>query len=104
MNDPFLAEQARNLVARREVAHERSPSGRIRAIYQLVHGRAATADELSLALRFIEEQMYSMSVRLSAGGEGESPFRSRPARTKASTAVSGQRVFFTAGTGRSRGS
>ena len=56
MNDPFMAEQARNLVARREVANERSPSRRIEAIYRLVFGRAATADELSLALRFIEEQ------------------------------------------------
>ena len=56
MNDPFMAEQARALVARREVAQEQSPSMRIQAIYQLVLGRRATADELSLALRFVEEQ------------------------------------------------
>jgi hypothetical protein len=56
MNDPFMAEQARNLAARREVANEKSSSKRINLIYQLVFGRAATAGELSLALRFIEEQ------------------------------------------------
>jgi len=56
MNDPFMAEQARTLTARPEVANERSTSKRIQAIYRLVLGRAATADELSLARRFIEEQ------------------------------------------------
>jgi hypothetical protein len=70
MNDPFMAEQARALVARREVADERSPSGRIQVIYRLVFGRAATADELSLALRFIEEQMNDLA-----------PNRSRPSQT-----------------------
>jgi hypothetical protein len=61
MNDPFMAEQARALVARREVAHEQSPSRRIQSIYQLVFGRAPTADELSLALRFVEEQGSSVA-------------------------------------------
>jgi hypothetical protein len=61
MNDPFMAEQARTLAARREVVGERSPSSRIQAIYRLVFGRAATADELSLALRFIEEQTEGLA-------------------------------------------
>jgi hypothetical protein len=57
MNDPFMAEQARHLVARQEVANEKSSSKRINLIiYRLVFGRAATANELSLALSFIEEQ------------------------------------------------
>jgi hypothetical protein len=55
MNDPFMAEQARNLVARPEVANENVSSRRIELLYQLVLGRAATAGELALALRFIEE-------------------------------------------------
>jgi hypothetical protein len=55
MNDPFMAEQARNLVARQEVASEKSPPRRIEILYRLVFGRAATRSELSLALRFIEE-------------------------------------------------
>jgi hypothetical protein len=66
MNDPFMAEQARILAARRDVADERSPSSRIQVIYRLVFGRAATADELSLALRFIEEQTESRSPNRSA--------------------------------------
>ena len=65
MNDPFMAEQARNLVARREVANEPSPSTRIQAIYRLVFGRAAATDELSLALRFMEEQKYSVALNQS---------------------------------------
>ncbi|HXJ72484.1 MAG TPA: DUF1553 domain-containing protein, partial [Candidatus Dormibacteraeota bacterium] len=61
MNDPFMAEQARHLVARREVANENIPSRRIEIIYQMVFGRAPTAGELSLALRFMEEQAQNQN-------------------------------------------
>lgn len=59
MNDPFMAEHARALVARREVSNEPSPPRRIQALYQLVLGRTASAKELSLALEFIQEQTGS---------------------------------------------
>ena len=59
MNDPFMAEEARHLAARREVLNEQSTSKRIQVLYQLVFGRAPFADELSLALRFIEEETDS---------------------------------------------
>jgi hypothetical protein len=61
MNDAFMAEQARALVARRDMTNEPSPSRRIQVMYQLVFGRAATANELSLALGFIEEQRHSVA-------------------------------------------
>jgi Protein of unknown function (DUF1553)/Protein of unknown function (DUF1549) len=67
MNNPFMAEQARALVARREVADEQNPQARINVLYRLVFGRAATTDELSLALQFIGEQT-----------EGMAPDRSHP--------------------------
>jgi len=70
MNDPFMAGQARALVARREVADEQAPSARIQIIYRLVFRRAATDDELSLALRFIGEQ-----------GDGPAPNRSPLSQT-----------------------
>jgi hypothetical protein len=48
-------------VARPDVANEPSPSSRIQRIYQLALGRAATADELLLAQRFLEEQRESLA-------------------------------------------
>ncbi|HUS34737.1 MAG TPA: PSD1 and planctomycete cytochrome C domain-containing protein [Verrucomicrobiae bacterium] len=56
MNDPFMAEHARSLLARREIASERSSPNRIRMMYRFVFGRDAAAAEVELALRFVEEQ------------------------------------------------
>jgi hypothetical protein len=61
MNDPFMAEQARLLVASPDVANEPLPSNRIQRIYQLALGRAANPDELSLAQRFVEEESESLA-------------------------------------------
>jgi hypothetical protein len=66
MNDPFMAEQARILVARPDVAREQSPSDRIQRIYRLGLGRAATAEELSLAERFMEEETASFAPHQSS--------------------------------------
>ncbi|HTG44199.1 MAG TPA: DUF1553 domain-containing protein [Verrucomicrobiae bacterium] len=74
MNDPFMAEQARLLAARPEVANEQSPSKHIQRIYRLALGRAATADELSLGQRFIEEQTQSLAPHQSSTETGRWQF------------------------------
>jgi mono/diheme cytochrome c family protein len=67
MNNPFMAEQARHLARRPEVAAERSPAGRIQALYRLAFSRPARPEELALALNFLEE------------GKAETPAHDRPA-------------------------
>jgi hypothetical protein len=56
MNDPFMAEHARALISRPEIASEQSAPRRIGMMYRLVFGRDATSAEVELALRFVEEQ------------------------------------------------
>ena len=54
MNSPFPAEQARHLAGRPEVAASRRPLSRFRRLYRLALGRTPGADELQLALHFLE--------------------------------------------------
>lgn len=54
MNSPFVAEQARNLVQRPEIAAEKQARRRVELLYRLVYGRAATPDEVTLDLQFVE--------------------------------------------------
>ena len=61
MNDPFMAEQARALIARQEVAKEASGPDRVEALYRIVFGRAPHPDETALALRFLEEATQESS-------------------------------------------
>lgn len=56
MNSPFVIEQARHVASRAEVAAVEEPSARIRALYQVVLGRAATPDEVHWALQFVGDQ------------------------------------------------
>ncbi len=52
MNNPFMVNQARQLLARTEVAPGNQPDVRIRSLYHLVYHREPTARELALALAF----------------------------------------------------
>jgi Protein of unknown function (DUF1553)/Protein of unknown function (DUF1549)/Planctomycete cytochrome C len=54
MNAPFVLEQARALAARSEVAGAANPPQRVAALYRLVLGRKPNADELRLALDFVD--------------------------------------------------
>lgn len=54
MNSPFVIEQARALVNRKEVAAGLTPAERIQALYRLLYQRDATPDEVTLGLRFLE--------------------------------------------------
>ena len=54
MNSPFVAEQARRLAARPEVAAPSNPEDRIRRLYGLALGRAPEPAEVALGVRFLE--------------------------------------------------
>jgi hypothetical protein len=55
MNSPFVAEQARHLIRRPEIAAAKQPTEKIQRLYQILYGRAADADEVSMGLRFLAE-------------------------------------------------
>ncbi|HET6572986.1 MAG TPA: PSD1 and planctomycete cytochrome C domain-containing protein [Fimbriiglobus sp.] len=53
MNSPFAAEQARGVVARRDVAWTPSAAERVKRIYRAVLSRDPSADEVKLAREFV---------------------------------------------------
>ena len=53
MNNPFVIEQARAMLARPEIAAEKNPRQRIAKLYQLLYGREASVEELKLGIAFI---------------------------------------------------
>ncbi len=54
MNSGFLIDQSRALAARPEIAGAKEGADRIRQIYRLLFGRAATSDEVALGLRYVQ--------------------------------------------------
>ncbi len=55
LNSPFVIEQAAQVVARPEISSESAPAARVRAVYQVVLGRAARPDEVRWSLEFVNE-------------------------------------------------
>jgi hypothetical protein len=55
LNSPFVAEQARHLVARAEVAAAATPAGKIQQLYRFLFGRAPEARELEAGLSFVSQ-------------------------------------------------
>ena len=53
MNNPFMAEQAKYLAARAEIAGESDTGKRIEKLYRLALGRSPTADEIRLGRAFV---------------------------------------------------
>jgi hypothetical protein len=53
LNSPFVAEQARYLAARPEVAAAATPAGKIQQLYRFLFGRAPAARELDAGLKFV---------------------------------------------------
>ncbi len=53
MNSPFVIEQAKALLQRPEIAAETNPRLRITKLYRLLYGRAPSADEFALGIKFI---------------------------------------------------
>ena len=55
LNSPMAADAARNLMTRTEVTSAASDDARVQALYRILFQRAASADEVALALGFIAE-------------------------------------------------
>jgi hypothetical protein len=53
MNNPFVVECARGLLARPEVAAEKDAGARVRHLYRLAYGRAPAAEEAALAREYL---------------------------------------------------
>jgi hypothetical protein len=53
MNSPLVADKAARLVNRPEIATARKPEERIQALYRIVLGRPASADELAAGCKFV---------------------------------------------------
>ena len=55
MNSPLVVEQARNLVERPDVKDCRTDEQKVRRLYDIIYQRLPRADELKMALDFIED-------------------------------------------------
>ena len=53
MNSPFIVEESKHVMSRREIGSGPDDRGRVEALYHVVFGRAATDDEVRLALNYI---------------------------------------------------
>jgi hypothetical protein len=53
MNSPFVIDQAKAFAARPDVAKLTKPEERIDRMHRLAYGRAAEADEIALAKKFL---------------------------------------------------
>ena len=54
MNSPFILEEAKHVAGRREVDSAPNDRARVDALYHVVYGRAATADEAQMALDYVK--------------------------------------------------
>ena len=62
LNSPFVAEQARFVAARREVASAATDSAKIEQFYRFIFGRAPQDAELQAGLRFVSQQGESEAL------------------------------------------
>jgi len=56
MNSPFLADQAKSLMARKELAAAKTDDDRVKQLYALAFQRLPSRDEVDLAKRYVAEQ------------------------------------------------
>jgi hypothetical protein len=73
MNGSLVMDGVQHLVSRPEVARGK-PEERVQALYRLVFGRKATAEEVTLGCRFIERQASESKVAPAAGATSLSPW------------------------------
>jgi hypothetical protein len=55
MNSPLVVEQARNVVARRDVAACKTDEEKISRLYEIIYQRLPRAEELKLGLEFLDD-------------------------------------------------
>jgi hypothetical protein len=56
MNSPFVLEEAHHVASRREIDSAQTPEAHVNALYHLIFGRAATADEVKMALGYVQAE------------------------------------------------
>ncbi|MDQ1473389.1 MAG: hypothetical protein QOJ99_4869 [Bryobacterales bacterium] len=56
MNSPFITEEAKHLLGRREVDSASGDSAKVAALYKLVYGRTASPEEVESALEFVKSE------------------------------------------------
>jgi hypothetical protein len=74
MNNPLVAGKVGLLVRRPEVAARESPPDRIQALYRLLFGRAATAEEVDVGRRFVGAMTEQPASVKSGGGTPLGPW------------------------------
>ena len=85
MNNPFVVEQALGLVNRKEIASEKDPAKRIRALYGIVFGRPATRGEIDLGRAFIAAEEKGGDAPVVGAGDwkyGYGTFDSKAGRVR----------------------
>ncbi len=56
MNSPFIMEESRHLVRRLEIRSAPNDRARVNALYHVAYGRAASDDEVAMALEFVNSE------------------------------------------------
>jgi hypothetical protein len=82
MNSGLVAESARLLANRPEIVAAEKPEQRIQALYGLVFGREATAEEIDLGCRFIREVEAPAEPSADNGSAGASPSQASASLSK----------------------
>ncbi len=78
MNSPFILEQAKHVVGRREIDSALTDRARVDALYRVIYGRAATADEIAMALEYVKaEDARQASAPVPAWQYGMASFDSK---------------------------
>jgi mono/diheme cytochrome c family protein len=67
MNNPLVVEQARQLIARPEIASLTTPEQRIDRLHRVLYGRAPDAEETTLGVRFIEQASKQEEAKPGSG-------------------------------------
>jgi len=74
MNDPWIADAARQLTERPDIAAETDPPRRIQAMYKLVFGRRPTPTEVELGCGFVERAKLEPLQREPGSSESGEPW------------------------------
>jgi hypothetical protein len=74
MNDPWIADTARQVTERPEIVAETDPQRRIQALYKLVFGRGPTPAEVAVGCGFVEHAKTEPLVREQGSPESSDPW------------------------------
>ena len=66
MNSPFVIEQAKKVVARKDIAGEGDPTKRVEQLYRCALGRDPTKDEIALGIGFVASEEAQKTQTIAA--------------------------------------